>query len=894
MPDWRREIESRLAGMGLTPTREAEISEEWSLYLGDRYEEHLSRGASEADAYRRALAELEEKPIAAILQDSERTPIMEPVVLGTRKRTNFVGDMIQDIRYAVRSLANNGRFTIVALIALALGIGANTAVFSVFNGVLLNPLPYPQAGRLVWLWPADAQTGEEFHGAISPPDFVDYRRQNTVFEHLSAFMSHDVSLTGDGEPERIPAAAVSAGFFETLNVQPALGRTFRLEDEQVPYPQAALLSDGLWRRRFGGDPRVVGSKIILDGQSVTIAGVMPASFAFPQEAQIWHTLPFGMNPMRIRRFHFLRVIGLLKPGVTLEQSDAQMKAICAVLARTYPDSNARYSSHVVRLLDEMVGDLRPTLVVLMIAVGFVLLISCANVAHLLLARASARQREIAIRASLGASTARVMRQLLTESVLLGLTGGALGVILAIWGLRALRGLHATSIPRLDQVHLDGTVLAFTAAVSILTGILFGIIPAFRAARPQLAETLKAGGHGASAGRSHHRFHSALVMAEVAIAVVLLAGAGLMLRSFQTLQDVDPGFRAGGVLAMQISLPGQQHGKVGQPEVNFFRSLVERVKALPGVTDAGLVSELPLSGQNNDTVFTIEGRPAVPASERPNADQRVVTADYFKTMAIPLVRGRYFTEADNENTAKVAIIDQRLAEKFFPNQNPLGQHLTIDVGQPFAAEIVGVVGSVHHRALAEGPYQEMYMLVSQNPIGHANIVVRGGGDVLALVNAVKQQVQALNRDIPIYGVQTMNALVSDSVGRPRFRTLLLGVFAMVALILAAAGIYGVMSYSVSLRTHELGIRMALGAARRDITRMVVGRGMLLVLCGIAIGLAASFGLARFISSMLFKIQPTDPVSFIAVALVLAAVAFLANYLPARRATKVDAMVALRWE
>ncbi|HLJ48895.1 MAG TPA: ABC transporter permease [Bryobacteraceae bacterium] len=893
MPDWRREIESRLAGLHLAPTREAEIVDELALYLADRHEEFIALGIPEAEAYRRALAELEEKPMAAILQESERAPRLEPVILGTRRRSNWMGDMVQDIRYGMRSLLSNGRFTIVALIALALGIGANTAVFSVFNGVLLNPLPYPQPNRLVWLWPADARTGEEFHGAISPPDFVDYRKQNSVFEQLSAFTPMDLNLTGGVEPERIAAVGVSAGFFETLGTPPALGRTFRPDDEQVSLPQTAILSDGLWRRRFGADPRIVGQNIVLDGRNVQVVGVMPPEFTFPKEVQLWQTLPFGRDELKVRRFHFLRVIGRLKSGVTLEQAQAQMKSICAVLAKTYPASNSEYSSHVVSLQEQIVGELRPTLTVLMIAVGFVLLISCANVAHLLLARATARRREIAIRASLGASMGRVMRQLLTESVLLGVFGGGLGIILAIWGLKGLRALHAVGIPRLDEVHLDGRVLAFTAALSILTGVLFGIFPALRTARPQLVETLKAGGHGATLGRAHHRFHSALVMAEVAIALVLLAGAGLMVRSFQTLQNVDPGFQPNEVLAMQISLPGGQHFR-SQQAINFYRSLLDRLKNLPGVGDAGLVSELPLSGQNNDTWFKIEGRRIASPNDRSNADQRLVSPSYFKAMGIPLAQGRFFTEADNENGAKVVIVDQRFAEKFFPHQNPVGQHLTIDIGQPFQGEIVGVVGAVRHRALAQSAYQTMYIPVAQSAMGHANIVIRGHGDVLTLANAVKQQVQAVNHDVPIFGVQTMGELVSESVGRPRFRTLLLGLFAAVALMLAAAGIYGVMSYSVSLRTHELGIRMALGAEQRDITTMVVGRGMLLVLGGIAIGLAASFGLARFISSMLFRIRPTDPVSFIAVALVLALVAFLANYLPARRATKVDAMVALRCE
>ncbi|MGA2581065.1 MAG: ABC transporter permease [Bryobacteraceae bacterium] len=798
----------------------------------------------------------------------------------------------QDLRYGWRALAKNPGFTAVAVGALALGIGANTAVFSVFNGVLLNPLPYPEPARLVWLWPADARSTQAFGGAISPPDFVDYRKQITVFAHLSAFAQIDLTLTGSGEAERVPAAGVSAGFFETLGVKPAVGRAFLSADEQTGWPQVAILSDGLWRRRFGGDPRVLGKTINLDGTGRTIAGVMPPGFDFPKGAQIWEPLPLGYAEMRVRRFHFLRVIGRLKPGVTIDRAEAQMKSICANLARLYPDSNALYSAHLVGLLDRLVGDLRPTLRVLLIAVGFVLLIACANVAHLLLARAAARQKEIAIRSSLGASAGRVLRQLVTESVLLSVLGGALGILLAWWGLRALAALHPVNVPRLDEVRLDGRVLAFTAALSIATGVLFGLLPALRASRPRLAEVLNEGRRGGSAVRAHRLFHNVLVVAEVAIAVVLLSGGGLMIRSFQKLTNVDPGFNPAALWTARIQLP-RSETRAGDYDASrvtaFYGALLDGLKTLPGVESAGLVSELPLSGQNNDTWFTIEGRPPLAPSERPDADQRTVSADYFLTMDIPLIKGRYFTENDNMRSAKVAIISRSLAEKFFPNQDPLGQHLNIDLGLPFQCEIVGVVGDVLHRSLDGSSQPTNYVPYLQRPPGRMNIVVRGRTDALALAKAVKQQVQALNRDAPVFEIQTLGDLISGSVGQRRFRTLLLAVFAAVALILAAAGIYGVMSYSVTLRTHELGIRVALGAGRKELTRLVVGHGMWLALAGVAIGLAAAAGLARLVANMLFEVRPTDPVSFTAVPLILGAVAFLANYIPARRAARVDAML-----
>ena len=895
MREWKKEVEQRLAGLRLAPAREAEIVEELAQHLVDRYQELEADGVGEAEARRMVLEEIsEEKLLAGQLRDVEELSRAAPVVLGTSKRSNIVTGLWQDIRYGMRALSKSPAFTAVAVAALTLGIGANTAVFSVLNGVLLNPLPYPAPDRLVWMWPADARTGQAFGGAISPPDFVDYRKQNTVFENLSAFTQIDLTLTGSGEAERLNAAGVSAGFFETLGVKPSVGRAFLPADEQTGWPQAAILSDGLWRRRFGGDPSAIGKTINLDGKGMTVVGVMPPGFNFPKDAQLWQPLPLGYAEMRVRRFHFLRVIGRLRPGVTIDRAEVQMKSICANLARLYPDSNALYSAHLESLLDRLVGDLRPTLKVLLIAVGFVLLIACANVAHLLLARAAARQREIAIRSGLGASAGRILRQLLTESVLLSMLGGALGVLLAWWGLNALVALHPANVPRLDEVHLDGRVLAFTAVLSLATSVLFGLLPALRASRPHLAEVLNEGGRGGSAGRAHRRFHNVLVIAEVAIAVVLLFGGGLMIRSFQRLSQVNPGFNPAALWTARIQLPRSPDKYDPDGTTAFFGALLEHVKALPGVESAALISELPLSGQNNDTWFTIEGRPPIAPSDRPDVDQRSVSTDYFQTMGIPLIKGRYFTPNDRSGSPNVVIISRSLSDKFFPNQDPLGQHLNIDLGLPFRCEIVGVVGDVHHRSLAGSSQPTNYIPYLQRPPGRANIVVRGRTDAIALAGAVRQQVRALNGDVPVFEIHAMGGLISDSVGQPRFRTLLLVVFAAVALILAAAGIYGVMSYSVTLRTHELGIRVALGAGRRELTQLVVGHGMLLALAGIVIGLAAAAGLARLIANMLFEVRPTDPVSFAAVPLILLAVAFLANYIPARRAARVDAIVALRHE
>ena len=802
--------------------------------------------------------------------------------------------LVHDVRYGVRSLAKSPGLTAVIVLTLALGMGANTAVFSVFHGVLLNPLPYPDAASLVWLWPANARTGQSYPGALSAPDFLDYRRQSTVFEHLAAFLQVNVTLSDSGEAERVPTAAVSSDFFETFGVQPQLGRVNVQDDERKGWPQIAVLSHGLWSRRFSGDPQVVGKSVVIDGKSVTVAGVMPAGFEFPKGTELWQPAPFGYVELQVRRFHFLHVVGRLKPGISMERADTQMKSICANLARIYPNSDADSSTQVVGLLDRTVGALRPTLRLLMAAVCFVLLIACANVAHLLLARAAARQKEIAIRCSLGASTGRVLRQLLAESLLLAAMGGLLGCVLAVWELRALTLLHPANLPRLDEVRLSARVFAFTAGLSMVTGLLFGLIPARRAARPNLTEALKSSRQGGSAGRGHQRFHNALVAAEVAFAVVLLAGAALLLRSLQRLENVNPGFDTRNVLTMRVELPmspaadASEH-RAAPREHEFFRELAARLQALPGVESAGLVSELPLSGQGNGRWFTIDGHPPLSVDARPTAEDRAASTGYFRAMHIPLLKGRYLRE-DAAGGHEV-LVSRSFADTYFPGQDPLGQRLAIDHGHPFHCEIVGVVGDVLHRSLAENPRPTLY---TREAGLRSVVVIRARASILGMALAAKKQVQALDAGVPVFDVHSLGDLVSDSVGPQRFRTVLLGVFAALALLLAAAGIYGVMSYSVSLRTHELGIRAALGASRADLMKAVVGRSMFWTLAGVAIGLAAALGLGRLIQGMLFEVRPADSVSFLAVPAILAAVGFLASYLPARRATRVDAAVALRCE
>ncbi|MFP5265264.1 MAG: ABC transporter permease [Blastocatellia bacterium] len=799
-------------------------------------------------------------------------------------------NFIQDLRYGVRVLLKSPGFTAVAVIALALGIGANTAVFSVVNAVLLKPLPYKDSDRLVLMTGASLETGQ-LRGSVSPPDFLDYREQNTTLERLAAVAGASFSLTGGAEPERVQSARVSEGFFEALGVDPAYGRTFTSEEEQAGRDQVVILGNGLWRRRFGADPNVLGQAITLNDKSYLVVGVMPEGFQYPRDAELWVPFAFKTPQTSVRRFHYLRPVGRLKQGVSLQQAQADLTSIARRLAEQYPDSNRDYGAGIVSMTERVVGDMRQPLWVLSGAVGFVLLIACANVANLLLARASARQKEIAVRSALGASRGRVARQLLTESMLLSAFGGALGLLVAWWGVKGLVALSSDNIPRVKEVGIDGRVLGFTALVSLVTGIAFGLIPAIQASRADLNETLKEGARSAATALGQW-VRRALVVFEVAIALFVLVGAGLMIKSFMRLSEVDPGFEPGNVLTMQVALTQGKYPDAIQ-RVNFFRQLIHRLEALPGVRAAGTISQLPMSGQNNDTRFFIEGKP----DDRNNptyANSRVASPDYFRALGIPLLKGRYFSEADSETTPKVVIISESFAREFFPGEDPIGQHIAIDNGDEWKGEIIGVVGNIRHNGLAVEPWREMYVNQYQAPIGETNLVVSAGSDPAALTSAIKGEVQAMDKDVPLYAVRSMERLVSESVAQPRFRTLLLTIFAAVALVLAAVGIYGVMSYYVTQRTREIGIRMALGASSKDVLRLVVGQGMALAVSGVAVGLAGAFLLTRLMASLLYQVSAGDPATFAVISITLTAVALLASYIPARRATKVDPMVALRYE
>ena len=798
--------------------------------------------------------------------------------------------LIQDVRYGVRMLWKRPGFAAVVVSTLALGIGANTAIFSVVNAVLLRPLPYRNAERLVWV--AGNVRGGTNRASVSPPDYVDYRAQNTVFEEFAASgsVASAVNLTGAGEPERLTGSRVTANYFRAFGVKPALGRVFGGDEERAGPEPVAVLSDGLWRRRFGGDPSVVGKSLTLDGKAVTVVGVAPPEFQYPAGTELWVPLDLDDPEMKIRAAHFLRPIGLLKEGVTLEQARAETDLIARRLEEQYPETNERWSLNLVPLEEQVVGGVRTSLWVLLGAVGFVLLIACANVSNLMLARAAGLRRELALRTALGASRWRVARQQLTESVLLALAGGALGLLLASWGVDVLTALGAGDIPRTREIGVDGRVLAFTAALSVLTGLVFGLLPALRASRTNLNEVLKDAGRG-TAGPGRGRVRAALVVSEIALALTLLVGAGLLVKSFVGLRRVNPGFEPANVLTVRIDLARARYAKPEQAAA-FFGELQRRVAGLPGVEAVGMVSELPLSGQPNDMYFSVAGRPPQTADQKVTADYRRVNHDYFRAMRVPVLRGRGFTEQEVAGNAQVVVINETLARNFFPDEDPLGRRLVIDFGKAEEFEIVGVAADVLHRSLEGGVYQMMYVPTLR--IGGTNLVVRTSSDPLALASAVRGEVAAVDREQPISAVRAMEEVVSGSVAQQRFRTLLLAAFACVALLLAGVGIYGVIAYSVTHRTHEIGVRMALGAGVADILKMVIGQGMALALAGVALGLLAALALTRVLSSLLFGVTATDAATFAAVSFLIAAVAFLACLLPARRATKVDPMVALRYE
>jgi putative ABC transport system permease protein len=805
---------------------------------------------------------------------------------------------IQDLRYGARILWKNPGFTLIAVITLALGVGANTAIFSVANTALLRPLPYQNPDELVMVWETAPKLGFP-HNDVAPANFIDWRDQNRVFTQIAAFGGASLSLTGLGEPERIEGERVSASLFPLLGVAPALGRVFTEQEDRSEAQGVIVLSHSLWQRRFGGDTGIIGQSLTLNNHPYTVVGVMPAHFRFPgREQEFWVPMAFEPDEAAGRGDHYLSVVARLKPGVTRQQAQVEMDTIAARLQQQYPRTNTDQGVALIPLHEEFAGAIRKPLLILMGVVGFVLLIACANLTNLLLARATRRSSELTIRAALGASRMRLIRQLLTESVLLALSGGAVGALLAIWGVDLLETLIPENLAQARGVVVDGRVLGFSAAVSLLTGVVFGLAPALQISKLNLTEALKEGGRSGAGSGSQGRLRGALVIGEIALSLVLLTGAGLMIKSFYRLTGVDPGFQADKSLTMRMHLSGEKYGDSVKRRT-FYDHMLQQVQSIPGVQSAGVITQLPLTTQGLSFNFSPEGQPPMPASNLPMAVFRVISQDYFRAMGIPLLRGRSFTPQDSADAQAVVVINRTMAERFWPGQEALGKRFKIgasDSPNPLML-VVGVVGDVRQSSLDQALKPEMYVSHLQDRRFFAiprDLVVRTTGDPLALAAAARAEIWKLDKDLPLYRVRTVEQILSASVAGQRFNMLLLTVFAALALLLAAVGVYGLMSYATAQRTREIGVRLALGARASDVLRLVMKQGLILTISGVAIGLVGAFALTRLMTGLLFGVSATDPMTFTLIAALLTLVALAACWIPARRAARVDPMVALRYE
>jgi putative ABC transport system permease protein len=891
---WSYTIPLRLRSLFRRSQVEQELDEELRYHVDRQIEELIAKGMTPEEARYAAL-----RAMGGVERRKEECR--------DTRRVRWIEELLQDLRYGLRTLRKSPSFTIVAIITLALGIGANTAIFSVVNAVLLRPLPYVEPERLVAIGKTDARMPES--DACSYPDFFDWRERNQSLDSMASYHSVTFTMTGNGAPTHLSGQVVSAELFDVLKARPYLGRVFTRADEKVggdAAVRAAVISYGLWQKRFGADPNVVGRAVTLDRKLFQVVGVMKPGFQFPIRAdpvEIWASLAVDSEPSNGERpiteqrgSLWAHAIGRLKPGVTFPQAQAEMKRLAANLEKEYPDTNTNLGVIFSPLHGYLVSDYRQSLLVAFAAVGLVLLIACANVANLTLARATTRYKEIAVRTALGAGRWRVIRQLLTESLLLSLGSALLGWLLAWWGMKALMRFVPEDMPRLSEIALDQWALGFTFTVSLLTGVVCGIAPALQASKVNLIELMKDGARGSSS-YGMARLRGALIVAEMAVALMLLVGAGLLAQTFVRLQRVDLGFDVHNVLTATVELPEAQYARPEQ-KITFYQRLQERVRALPGVTQASAILPLPISGGDAYFDFQIDGR-AAPVGEKLYADVRLVNLDYFSTMRIPLLAGRDFTAQDRLNSPPVAIINHSFAKTYFLNEDPIGKRLELAFGDEKEArkfQIVGIVRNVKHRTELGNEYSpELYMPYAQAPyLGSMSLVARTQGEPSSLAKAIQNEVSALDREIALSDVKTMEQYLGAAVAQPRFSALLFSLFALLALSLAAVGLYGVMAYTVSQRTREVGIRMALGAQTAGVLRLMIAQGMKLMLLGVSVGLAGAFALTRLMKTLLFGVSETDPLTFAVVALLLLLIALVACYLPARRAARIDPLVALRHE
>jgi putative ABC transport system permease protein len=798
----------------------------------------------------------------------------------------------QDIRYAIRSLMKRPGFVVVAVATLAFGIGANTAIFSVVDAVLLSPLSFPQPERIVYVDGTNPNLGIRDGGATSVPDFSDWRKQSSSFEQLAAYIAGGTVLVTNGEPERVRGTSVTEDFFPLFRTAPLKGRLVQANEFKEGDDFVAIVSYALWQRRFGANDNVTGSKIQVGNSSVTIIGVMPPGFDYPSQTEIW--FPLRVDPAKEQRFNrYLNVVGRLKPGVDIKQAQSEMTVINERLAQSYVDSNRGWNVRLTNLQARLVGNLRPSLLILLAAVTLVLLIACANIANLQLARATYRHREIAVRTALGASRFRIMRQLLTESVLLSTVSGALGLVLSVWLTKLLISISPPNSPRFEEIGMDARVFAFAFAVAFVTGLVFGLVPAIQSSKIDLNEILKESGRSGSQG-GRNRIGSALMVSEIALSFMLLVGAGLLIKSFLHLREVNPGFNPSNMLAMRVSLPAGKYQQ-GEPRVQVYGQVLERIRSLPGVASAGAVLSLPLRGDtfNLGRGYLREGDPATSEAEG-NANFLAVTPTYFETMQIPLKAGRRFTERDTIDKEKVVIVNETMARKLWPGESPVGRKIWVWHDEKFHREIVGVVGDTRMSLDSEAESQIYVPFAQDAGWGSLSLVLRTNGDPAALAGPVRNEIRAVDKGLIIYNVRTLDDVVAISAAPRRTPMLLLSSFAAVAMLLAMLGIYGVTAYYVTQRTHDIGVRIALGAQMRDVLKLVLTRGAVFALVGVAIGVAGAFGLTRYLTTLLFGVQPIDLMTFLLVAAILIVVALLACLIPARRAAKVDPLVALRYE